>query len=171
MAEVRVVRPERPGDHAVVRSINAAAFGRAAEADLVETLRAQAQPLLSLVAEVDDIVVGHILFSPVSLDGHPAARLMALAPMAVLPARQRQGIGAALVHTGLERCRELGADAVVVLGHPSFYPRFGFVPAARIGIRCEYDAPDEAFMCVELVPGRLRGMAGTVRFHPAFRGV
>ena len=127
--------------------------------------------MLSLVAEVHDIGVGHILFSPVSLDGHPAARLMALAPMAVLSAHQRQGIGAAPVHTGLERCREFGADAVVVLGHPSFYPRFGFVSAARIGNRCEYDAPEGAFMCVELVPGRLRGMAGTARFQPAYRGV
>jgi putative acetyltransferase len=93
---------------------------------------------------------------------------MGLAPMAVLPARQRQGIGSALVRDGLGRCRELGYEAVVVLGHPGYYPRFGFVPASRFGIGCEYDVPAEVFMALELVPGALRGKPGTIRYHPAF---
>jgi putative acetyltransferase len=166
-----IVRDEHPRDRAAVRAVNLAAFDTSAEADLVDTLRAQAHPIVSLVAEVDGEVVGHILLSPVTLDGHPELRLMGLAPMAVAPAHQRQGIGSALVRAGLERCRQLDIGAVVVLGHPSYYPRFGFAPSVRFGIRCEYEAPDEAFMLIELRPGCLRGMAGTVRFHPAFTDV
>ena len=97
--------------------------------------------------------------------------MMGLAPMAVAPARQRGGIGSALVRAGLERCREMGAAAVVVLGHPDFYPRFGFLPAARLGLSCEYDVPAEAFMAMELEPNGLRGAAGIVSYHPAFAGV
>lgn len=166
-----IVRDERPRDRDAVRAVNLAAFDTSAEADLVDTLRAQAHPIVSLVAEVDGEVVGHILLSPVTLDGHPELRLMGLAPMAVAPAHQRQGIGSALVRAGLERCRQLDIGAVVVLGHPSYHPRFGFAPSVRFGIRCEYEAPDEAFMLIELRPGCLRGMAGTVRFHPAFTDV
>jgi putative acetyltransferase len=166
-----IVRDERPRDRDAVRAVNLAAFDTSAKADLVATLRGQAQPIVSLVAEVDGEIVGHILLSPVTLDGHPELRLMGLAPMAVAPAHQRQRIGSALVRAGLERCRQLDIGAVVVLGHPSYYPRFGFAPSVRFGIRCEYEAPDEAFMLIELRPGCLRGMAGTVRFHPAFTDV
>lgn len=166
-----IVRDEHPRDRAAVRSVNLAAFGTSAEADLVDALRGQAHPIVSLVAEVDGEVVGHILFSPVTLSGHPELRLMGLAPMAIAPAHQRKGIGSALARAGLERCRQLEVGAVVVLGHPSYYPRFGFAPSVRFGIRCEYEAPDEAFMLIELRPGYMRGMAGTVRFHPAFTDV
>jgi putative acetyltransferase len=168
MHERIVVRDEAPRDHAAVRAIHAAAFGRAAEADLVDALRAQAQPCVSIVAEVDGTVTGHIMFSPVTADGHPQARLMGLAPLAVLPAHQRRGIGSVLVRAGLDRCTALGIQAVVVLGHPAYYPRFGFAPASRWGIRCVYDAPEEAFMLLELRPGALRGVQGTARYHPAF---
>lgn len=89
--------------------------------------------------------------------------------MAGTPALQRQGIGSALVRAGLGRCRDLGAGAVVVLGQPAYYPRFGFQPAVRFGIACEYDAPEEAFMLIELVPGYMRGTVGTVQLHPAFK--
>ncbi len=124
--------------------------------------------MLSLVAEGNGIVVGHILFSPVSLSDRPGLNMMGLAPMAVTPERQRQGIGSVLVRHGLDRCRELGVGAVVVLGHPGFYPRFGFVPAAQFGIDCEYKVSREAFLVVELQPGYLRDISGTVRYHAAF---
>lgn len=96
---------------------------------------------------------------------------MGLAPMAVMPAAQRRGIGSALIRSGLERCAQLGYSAVVVLGHPEYYPRFGFVPASRFGIGCEYEVPDEVFMALELEPGALTGMSGTIRYHPAFAEV
>jgi putative acetyltransferase len=97
-----------------------------------------------------------------------ASVLMGLAPMAVVPARQRQGIGARLIAVGLERCGQLGAAAVVVLGHADYYPRFGFTPASRFGLRCEYDVPDDVFMVRELAGGGLTGLAGTIRYHPVF---
>jgi len=96
---------------------------------------------------------------------------MGLGPMAVSPARQRAGIGGALVQAGLARCRDLGACAVVVLGHPTYYPRFGFVTSTRFGIRCTYDAPEEVFMVAELQPGGLRGASGVVDYHPVFASV
>ncbi len=139
------------------------------EANLVDALREQAHPVVSLVAEAAGEVVGHIMLSPVSLGGHPELRVMGLAPMAVAPAHQRKGIGSALVRAGLEQCRQLGFGAVVVLGHPSYYPRFGFLPAARFGIGSEFEAPEEAFMLVELQPGYLADVTGTVQFHAAFK--
>lgn len=147
------------------------AFETSAEADLVDAVREQAQPIVSLVAEHHGAVVGHIMFSPVALTGHPDFGVMGLAPMAVAPAYQHQGIGAALVQAGLERCRELGFAAVVVLGHPGYYPRFGFSPAARFGIRSEYNVPEEAFMAMELQPAALRGKSGVVKYHAAFSNV
>jgi len=162
------IRPEAPGDHAGVRAVNVAAFETPAEADLVDALRAQARPLVSLVADEAGVIVGHIMFSPVTLPGHPALALMGLAPVAVTPARQRAGIGAALVRAGLEACRRLAADAVVVLGHPDYYPRFGFAPGVRSGLGCEYDVSAEAFMVLELRPGALRGASGRVQYHAAF---
>ena len=166
-----VVRSEAPADQDAIRRVNRAAFATAAEAQLVDALRAQADPFFSLVAELDGEPVGHIAFSPVELDAVRSLKLVGLGPMAVLPERQRQGIGSALVHAGCAQCREAGAVAVVVLGHPQFYPRFGFVPARRFGIDCEYEVPDEAFMLLELVPGALSGRSGRVRYHPAFASV
>ena len=163
-----MIRPEEPGDEPAVRAVNVAAFETLAEADLVDALRAQARPLVSLVATEEGAITGHIMFSPVTLPGHPALVLMGLAPMAVTPARQRAGIGSALVRAGLEACRRLPADAVVVLGHPAYYPRFGFVPGVRRGLGCEYDVPVEAFMVLELRPGALRGASGTIQYHRAF---
>jgi putative acetyltransferase len=167
-AETVRIRDERPGDVDAVRAVNRAAFETSEEADLVDALRRAASPLISLVAEAGDAVVGHIMFSPVTLAGADALTLMGLAPMAVLPARQRQGIGSRLVSAGLERCREANAAAVVVLGHAEYYPRFGFIPASRLSLRSEYDVPDDVFMVCELQPGRLQGRAGTIRYHAAF---
>lgn len=165
------IRNETPADVAAVREVNLAAFESSAEADLVDALRGHIFPYVSLVADDKGIVAGHILFTPVHLPGHPRARLMALAPMAVRPEYQRSGVGSALVVEGLRQAREAGAGAVVVLGHPAYYPRFGFVPASRHGIRSVYEVPDEAYLVVELQPGHLDGLAGTVQYHAAFDAV
>jgi putative acetyltransferase len=159
---------EHPGDVDAVRRVHLAAFDTALEADLVDALREQAQPLVSLVAGDATGIVGHILFSPVTLAIDPAVPLMGLAPMAVLPGLQRRGIGSALVRAGLEACAGLGAAGVVVLGHPAFYPRFGFAPASRFGLTSEYDVPDDVFLALALRPGALAGRSGRVRYHPAF---
>ena len=165
------IRPETESDRAAVRAVNAAAFETPAEADLVESLRRKGVSLISLVAEAEGKVVGHILFSPVSLAEHGHLKLMGLAPMAVAPNHQRKGIGSALVRQGLARCKEGGYCAVVVVGHANYYPRFGFVPAHRHGLRCEYDVPSDVFMVAELVAGALKGSSGLVRYDGAFAGV
>jgi len=165
------IRAEGPADIAGIRAVNRAAFETGVESDLVDALREQAQPIVSLVADAAGSIVGHILFSPVTLSDHAGLNIMALAPMAVLPAEQRRGVGSALVRAGLERCNEIGCCAVIVLGHAEYYPRFGFVPASRFGIGCEYDVPDEVFMALELEPGALRGRSGTIKYHAAFANV
>lgn len=163
-----IVRTEQQQDRASVRAANTLAFETTAEACLVDALREQAQPVISLVAEEDGEIIGHIMFSPVSLSGHPELKLMGLAPMAVVPSHQRKGIGSALVKAGLDQCRRLGFGAVVVLGHPAYYPRFGFAPSARFGIVCEYDVPEEVFMVLALQPDFLQGASGKIKYHAAF---
>jgi putative acetyltransferase len=163
-----IIREERQGDAERIRAVHVAAFETSTEADLVDALRRHATPLISLVAEDDANIVGHILFSPVTLANGPRLILMGLAPMAVVPSRQRQGFGSTLLRQGLERCGRLDTAAVVVLGHAAYYPRFGFIPAVRLSLRCEYDVPDEAFMVRELRDGALSGLSGTIRYHPVF---
>jgi predicted N-acetyltransferase YhbS len=165
------IRPETEADRAAVRAVNEAAFGTSAEADLVEALHGKPVALVSLVAEVADTVVGHILFSPVSLTGHAHLDVMGLGPMAVAPDHQRKGVGSALVRAGLAACKDLGCRAVVVVGHPAYYPRFGFVPAGRHALRCEYDVPADVFVVAELEAGALEGASGLVRYDEAFAGV
>jgi putative acetyltransferase len=165
------IRSELAADRMAVRAVHQAAFDRDGEGNLVDVLRERAAPLVSLVADDSGSIVGHILFSPVTLSGHPDAKIMGLAPMAALPARQREGIGSALVRAGLDTCGPLGVDAVVVVGHPEYYPRFGFLPASQFGLSCEYDVPDDVFMALELRVGALAGQNGTIRFHPAFAEV
>jgi len=162
------VRIERVEDHDAVRALNREAFGRLAEADLVDAVRAGTGELISLVALHGGDLVGHILFSPVTLAGHTGLRMMGLGPMAVAPAHQHTGVGSALVRRGLELCRDHGYAVVVVLGHVRYYPKFGFTPAARYGITCEFDVPDGAFQIIELVSGALRGVSGIVRYDDAF---
>ena len=162
------VRPERPDDRDAVRRVHEQAFGQPDEADLVDRLRATEPRSLGRGAEADGRVVGHIAFSPLGVDGVADAR--ALAPMAVVPDRQRTGVGSALVRAGLAACRADGAGAVVVLGHPDYYPRFGFARADGFGLACPYDAPPEAFMALELVEGALAGAEGVVRYAAAFGG-
>lgn len=154
-----------------MRTVNAAAFETSAESNLIDALREQAMPIVSLVADDNGVIVGHIMFSAVTLSGHPDLKVMGLGPMAVMPEHQRKGIGSALVRAGLEHCKRLGFVAVVVLGHAEYYPRFGFSPAARFGIRSEYDVPDDVFMAVELQPAALSGKTGTVKYHAAFASV
>ncbi len=163
------VRTEASGDEEAIREVNEAAFGRPGEAALVDALRAAGKVTLSLVAEREGRVIGHILFTPVQIVGadQPAWQALALGPMAVLPAFQDQGIGSRLVREGLERCRALGEPVVFVLGHPAFYGRSGFSPAAARGIGSQYGAGD-AFMVVELAEGALAGRRGTVRYDAAF---
>lgn len=163
-----LIRDEKVSDWAAVSAVNESAFETSLEANLVDTLRTQVQPVISLVAEEDRNVIGHILFSPVSLSGHPKSKIMGLAPMAVTPELQRKGIGSALVKAGLERCEQIGFGAVAVLGHPEYYPRFGFAPSSHFGIGCEYDVAEEVFMVLELEPGYLHDKSGTIKFHPAF---
>ena len=163
-----LIRNEGGTDQAAVHALNVSAFETPAEANLVDALRQQARPVVSLVAAENLAVVGHIMFSPVKLSGHSELMIMGLAPMAVAPKHQRKGIGSALVRAGLEQCKKLGCGAVVVLGHPEFYPRFGFSPSASFGIRCEYDVPEEVFMIIELQPGFLDGISGKLEYHEAF---
>ena len=172
-----IVRDERPEDASGVRRVLERAFGQADEADLVDRLRKAGAVTVSSVAldRSDDggagpqKVIGHILFSPVTIAGrHPPMQAIGLAPMAISPEHQRRGIGTALVEAGLALCREQGVALVVVLGHPTYYSRFGFRPAHRAGLSCEYDAPPEAFMALELATGALESCSGTVRYHPVF---
>lgn len=163
------IRRERPGDRAAVFAVNAAAFETELEARLVDALRGAARPLVSLVAERADELVGHILFTPVTVERNPGGlAVMALGPMAVAPPCQRQGIGGELVRRGLDECRRAGAAVVVVLGHPEYYPRFGFEPAARHGLRFRSAELDPFFMAQALAPGALAGLGGEVRYHPEF---
>ena len=171
MTNSLLIRSEDVSDWAAVHAVNISAFETPVEANLVDALRSQAQPIISLVAVDSGSLVGHIMFSPVTLSDHLDLNIMGLAPMAVVPSHQSRGIGSDLVRVGLDRCRELGVEAVVVLGHPEYYPRFGFVPSVRFGIRSEYEVPDEVFMVVELQDGVLRNAPGTVRYHQAFNEV
>jgi putative acetyltransferase len=163
------VRAEKPEDIAVIRRVNVAAFGRESEADLVDQLRGVASTFSFVAVEVEQIV-GHIFFSPVAITGAYADDLLVLglAPIAVLPDYQRQGIGSLLIQHGLKECAQLGFKAVVVLGSPEYYPRFGFIPAKKKGLGCEYPVADEAFMVLELESGVLKGSVGIVKYRSEF---
>lgn len=159
------IRREQPEDAPSIRRVHEAAFESSTEASIVERLRAAGAVSLSLVAEQDAELVGHILFSPVTIEGVPV-RAVGLAPMAVGPAAQRRGVGSRLVRAALEELRDRGYEIVVVVGHPAYYPRFGFVRASELGLRWEHSCPDEAFMALELRPGALAGRSGLVRYRP-----
>jgi len=163
------IRPETSEDVYTIRHVNEEAFGQENESKLIEKLRNRGVLTISLVAVQDGEIVGHIAFSPVVIEaGLSSFEAISLAPMAVLPAYQRKGIGSQLVRVGLEECRRLGHEIIVVLGHPDYYPRFGFVLARPKGIDCEFEAPDEAWMVLELREGALAGRSGTVKFQPEF---
>jgi putative acetyltransferase len=161
------IRLERPDDELAVRETNQQAFGTPAEATLVDRLRGSPESI-SLVATIGDRVVGHILFTPISMEPAATLRVAGLAPMAVRPEHQRSGIGSQLVRAGLDHCRRQGYAAAVVVGHPAFYPRFGFMRASTKGLACEFPVRDEVFMVVELNTGALADVRGLVRYRPEF---
>ena len=153
------IREEQPADIDAVWEVNRQAFDQEQEGRIVDAIRAAGAVTLALVAVLDGAVVGHILFSPLTVGVEVGA---ALGPMAVMPEYQRQGIGSRLVAQALERLRVHGCPFVVVIGHPEFYPRFGFEPAAAVGLTCDWEVPAEAFMVNVLnaeLGGRLRGHA------------
>lgn len=162
------IRAERPGEADAVRAIHLAAFPGWLEAALVDRLRSDGDTFVSLIAEADGELLGHVLFSAVRLDP-PAIEVAgaALAPIAVLPPHQSRQVGSRLVLAGLEKCREAGLDFVVVLGAPRFYSRFGFRAAHHVGLDDPWDG-GHAFQALELKPGCLGGYRGMVRYAPAF---
>lgn len=168
---VAQIQPERPEDRQAVFKVNQLAFGQENEARLVDALRQSPAfiPELSLVALEGPHVVGHILFTRITVrDGKQAHDALALAPMAVLPSYQRRGIGSALIRRGLEDARGLGHRIVIVVGHPAYYPRFGFVPAQPLGLVVPFEVPSEAFMVRELEQRALIGIQGVVEYPPEF---
>jgi putative acetyltransferase len=169
---VITIRPEKSEDSSGIRHVNELAFGQPAEADLVEKLRQACAEALSLVAE-DGAIVGHILFTPVVVEGTGRDVLgMGLGPMAVLPDRQRQGIGSQLVRRGLDILRERGYRFVVVVGHPEYYPRFGFEPASKHGLVSQWEGiPDAAFMVLVLDVHAMAGAYGVAKYRDEFNEV
>jgi putative acetyltransferase len=167
-----IIRLEKPEDQIGIRHINTEAFDTDAEANLIDALRKSGTPLISLVAEENGELVGHILFSPVTLEaGNCNIFIAGLAPMAVAPAFQKREIGSMLVREGLRHCKKAGYAAVVVLGHPDYYPRFDFVPSVNYGIKPEFDVPAEVFMAKELRKGALADCNGIVKYHTVFNQV
>jgi putative acetyltransferase len=165
---IRGENTENSEERSVIYSINEVAFGSRDEADLVDNLRTEGVVLVSLVAEMQERIVGHILFSRMSIEtaggSVPAA---ALAPMAVLPEHQRRGIGGRLIRHGLNLLHEQGERIVLVVGHPNYYPRFGFSSEKALSLESPF--PPGAFMAMELSPGALEGVRGKVRYPAAFR--
>ena len=167
---VFAIRAECPEDSEAIREVNQQAFGQDAEARLVERLRADRVVITSLVAVEGDRVIGHILFSELPIETvSRTIRGGALAPMSVIPSRQRQGIGSLLVREGIKECHRRGVDVLVVLGHLDYYPRFGFSAEKARCLRSRYSGAH--FMALELVPRVLDGVLGTVRYPPAFTEV
>jgi putative acetyltransferase len=166
---VIAIRPETPDDILAIRDVNRRAFKQEDEGTLVDALRDGGFGIASLVAEDGGRIVGHIFVSRLPIEaGDRVIEAAALAPMAVLPDRQREGIGSALVRAGLTACREAGIAAVVVLGHPDYYPRFGFSAEAARGLRPPFPEAGDAFMALELMPAALDLQNATVRYAPPF---
>jgi putative acetyltransferase len=166
------IRVEEPHDARAVRRVIVAAFKGHLEADLVDTLRRHGKIAASLVATMGHSIVGHALLTDVTLHGPGLApRGAGLAPLAVRPLLQRRGIGAQLMRAATGCARDAGYGFMVLLGDPAYYRRFGFRAAATLGLACEFDAPEEAFMALELAPGALAGASGLVRYEPEFDGL
>ena len=164
-----IVRDEKSGDVAAVREINELAFEKPVEANIVERLRAACKSHVSLVAVIDEKVVGHILFTPVTIDGSAIRGGMGLAPMAVHPERQRRGVGKELVRAGIARLESESRPFIIVIGHPAYYPRFGFERASGRGLSSQWEGiPDEGFMVIILDSQVMDGVTGVVRYRDEF---
>jgi putative acetyltransferase len=167
-----IIRPEEKKDFKEIHRVNELAFGGRGEADLIDDLRKTESfiPELSLVAIQNEEVIGHILFSQIVIKSKKRSTpALALAPMAVHPEFQNKGVGSKLVLRGLEDCRRLGHEIVVLIGHPGYYPRFGFLPARDRGLEVPFPVPDEAFMVLELVPSALKAAQGEIIYPPPFQ--
>ncbi|CAL1516468.1 GNAT family N-acetyltransferase [Chitinophaga sp. MM2321] len=167
-----LIREENSEDQTAVFQLLNLAFNQAEEAFLVDRLRNSAAfiPSLSLVAVFENKIVGHLLFTKIKIisDGQQATAALALAPLSVLPEFQKQGIGKQLVEEGLQKATELGYNAVIVLGHEHYYPRFGFLPADQWHIEPPFNVPPQNFMALELVPDVLQRVSGMVEYAPEF---
>jgi putative acetyltransferase len=163
------IRKENPQDVHAIREVNVKAFGQPQEADIVDKLRKTCDGLLSLVAIVNKRPIGHILFSPAEIVGEGRTlRGMGLAPMAVLPEYQRQGIGSELVKNGIERLSGKGCPFIIVLGHAEYYPRFGFEPAGRYGVKSEWEVPEAVFKILVLDRSAMLDISGVAVYRPEF---
>ena len=171
------IRKEIPKDHNWVIELTAKAFetmpfSEGDEDKLVARLRNAPGfiPELSLIAELDGLIVGHILFTPLVIDnGQQQFESLVLGPVSVLPEFQKQGIGGKLIRAGHQKAVELGFRSVILIGHPEYYPRFGYKPASTWGIKTHYELPsDDVFMAVELTDGALKNVSGMVIFPPEF---
>jgi putative acetyltransferase len=167
-AHSMIIRSEQSGDASSIREILLDAFATGVEAGLVDALRDSACENSSLVAVNTTGLVGHVFFSPVILENWLELKLMGLAPLAVSASCQGQGTGSRLVEAGIVECQGRDVDALVVLGEPDYYRRFGFQTAADFGIRSVYDVEDRYFMLLELKKGALRNKCGVVNYHPCF---
>jgi len=163
------VREESPGDVSAIHDLNKCAFGQEQEANIVDTLRSHGAVRLSLVATVNGRLVGHILYSPISIGGQVTGA--ALGPMAVLPEYQRKGVGSELVTRGNERLKNEGCSCIIVLGHAEYYPRFSFKPASTYGVSCEWEVPNNVFMLLVLDENKMRGVSGLARYRQEFTSV
>ena len=168
-----VIRKEEEKDYKQVYEVNKLAFQQENESILIEKIRKGENfiPDLSLVAEIDNRIVGHILFSKIKIVGDSIFESIALAPMAVIPAFQKQGVGSKLIKKGMAKAKELGFDSIIVLGHKDYYPKFGFERASKWNIKCPFKVPEEAFMAITLTKKALEDKAGTVKYPDEFMEV
>jgi putative acetyltransferase len=162
------IRHELPDDVAAIRDVNKRAFGQDQEGNIVDALRSNGAALLSLVVALNSEIVGHIMFSPITVGDATGA---ALGPMAVLPEQQRTGIGSKLVEAGIRALKDAGYPFIIVLGHTNYYPRFGFVPASRLGICCEWQVSDDVFMVLVLDQAKMAGVSGLAKYRHEFSTV
>jgi len=160
------IREERPDDAPAIREVNKRAFGQDQEGNIVDALRTNGAVSLSLVAAVNGRIVGHIMYSPITVGGVITGA--ALGPMAVVPEYQRQGIGSKLVEAGNEKLQDVDCPFIIVLGHPNYYPRFGFRPASMYGIECEWAVPDDVFMLLVLDEAKMQGVSGLAKYRHDF---
>jgi putative acetyltransferase len=160
------IRPEQPTDIPAIREVNDLAFGQGLEGQIIDALRANNAVTLSLVATIENQVVGHILYSPLSIGDKIIGA--GLGPMAVLPNYQRQGIGSQLITAGNQMLKDSGCPFIVVLGHADYYPRFGFTPASTRGISCEWDVPDDVFLLLILDEPKMQAISGLAKYRPEF---